>query len=126
MNAAGSEKDGRRRAETFGRGAESRAALWLRLKGYRILGRRVRTPAGEIDLVARRGNLLAFVEVKARHGDGAEVLGRRQQARIARAAEAFAATRPDLAGLDWRFDLILVAGPWRLRHIADAWRPDGR
>lgn len=119
-------RDRRLRAESFGRGAEWLAAAWLRLKGYRIVARRLRTPVGEIDLIARRGRLLAFIEVKARAAGDAEVLTDRQRGRIARAAEAFAATRPDLAGLDWRFDLILVAGAWRLRHIADAWRPVAR
>lgn len=124
MRDGGREK--RVRAETFGRGAEWLAAAWLRLKGWRIVARRLRTPAGEIDLIARRGRLLAFIEVKARAAGGADVLTNRQRARIGRAAEAFAATRPDLAALDWRFDLILVAGGWRLRHLADAWRPDAR
>ncbi len=59
----------RQAAEQRGRRAERIAALWLRLKGYRILGARVRTPAGEIDIVARRGRMLAFVEVKARDDD---------------------------------------------------------
>jgi len=116
----------RQRAETLGRGAEWAAAAWLRLKGYRILARRLRTPAGEIDLIACRGRTLAFIEVKARTTGVAEALGERQRARIARAAEAFAAARPDLASLDWRFDLVLVRGGWRLRHIADAWRPASR
>jgi len=56
----------RRRAERAGRVGETAAAWWLRLKGWRILARRVRTPAGEVDLIARRGNLIAFVEVKRR------------------------------------------------------------
>ncbi|MEQ9683312.1 MAG: YraN family protein, partial [Rhodospirillales bacterium] len=54
---------------------------------------------------------------------GTQALAPRQQARIARAAEAFVGTRPDLAGLDWRFDLIVAAGGWRLKHLKDAWRP---
>ena len=56
----------RRRAERGGRRAEALAALWLRLKGWTILARRVRTPVGEVDLIARRGRTIAFVEVKAR------------------------------------------------------------
>ena len=120
------DKTGARRlAETRGRGAETAAALWLRLKGYRVLARRMKTPAGEIDLIAQRGRILAFVEVKARATAeaGAEALRPRQRDRIARAAEAFVRTRPDLADLDWRFDLIVVTGGWRPRHLADAWRP---
>ena len=116
----------RRRAVRFGHWAESAAALWLRLKGYRVLARQVRTPAGEIDLVARRGNVVAFCEVKARRrGEGfAMALSPRQMRRIARAAEAFLAKRPDLAGCEARFDVLWVA-PMRLpRHLPAAWRSD--
>ncbi|WP_119422880.1 YraN family protein [Desertibaculum subflavum] len=115
----------RRLAERRGHGAERLAAMLLRLKGYRILARGFRLPVGEIDLVAARGGVVAFVEVK-RRGDlvGAiEAISSRQRRRIARAAEAFMAARPDLAGKDQRFDVVLVA-PRRLpRHILDAWRP---
>jgi len=114
----------RRRAERWGRWAETAAALALLVKGYRIVARRLKTPAGEIDLLARRGRILAVVEVKARASlDGAAfALGPRQQRRLARAA-AVAAARPRLAGLDIRFDVVLVA-PWRWpRHLKDAWRP---
>lgn len=115
----------RRRAERRGRGAEMLAALLLMLKGHRILARRARTPVGEIDLIARRRQTLVFAEVKARATltGGAEALAPRQRRRIARAAEAFVGNHPDLAGLDWRFDLIVVAGGWRLKHVRDAWRP---
>ncbi|MBX3492488.1 MAG: YraN family protein [Parvibaculum sp.] len=109
--------------------AETIAALWLRLKGYRILARRLKTRAGEIDMVARRGRVLAVVEVKASAqaamaGERAvEALLPRQQQRLARAAMHLLAMRPALAGLDLRFDLVLVA-PRRLpRHLPDAWRP---
>ncbi len=113
--------DGDRR----GRAAERLAAWSLRLRGYRILARRFACPAGEIDLVVRRGDLLAFVEVKRRPSldAGAEALRPAQRRRIARAAEAFLGQRPALAGLRLRFDLVLIA-PWRLpRHLSDAWRP---
>ena len=60
------DRRARRTAYLFGQKAETLAALWLRLKGYRILARRFRAPPGEIDLVARRGRVLALVEVKAR------------------------------------------------------------
>ena len=112
----------------MGRWAEAKAAIMLLLKGYRILARgfRVRHPgAGEIDIVARRGRVVAFVEVKARHGEAAaaEALSKTQQDRIAVAAGAFMQTRPEFAHCDWRFDAILVR-PWhRPRHIPDAWRP---
>ena len=116
-------------AHRLGLRAETIAALWLRLKGYRILARRLKTHAGEIDMVARRGRVLAVVEVKASAqaamaGERAvEALLPRQQQRLARAAMHLLAMRPALAGLDLRFDLVLVA-PRRLpRHLPDAWRP---
>ena len=125
MTRAAPRTDSRRRAERRGRGAEALAALLLILKGHRILARRARTPAGEIDMIARRGRVLVFAEIKARASleTGTEALAPRQRDRILRAAEAFMRTRPDLAGLDWRFDLIVVAGGWRLKHLKDAWRP---
>jgi len=115
--------DTRRRAERFGRWAEFIAAWYLRLKGFGILHRRTRNPGGEIDLIARRGKLIVFVEVKARRNaqDAAEAITPRQQQRIRRAAEIFLATAPELAALDLRFDAVLVA-PWRLPvHIPGAW-----
>lgn len=115
----------KRRAWAFGRLAESLCAWHLRFRGYRILARRFRSPLGEIDIVARRGNTLAVVEVKAR-ADAAQAmdsLGLRQRGRIQRAAEVFIAARPALAGMDVRFDVMVVT-PWRPpAHIMDAWRP---
>jgi putative endonuclease len=114
----------RKRAEKRGRSSETLAALLLALKGYRILGRRVRTHAGEIDLVARspRG-ILCFIEVKARADarDAAESVGPRQRARIARAADLYVARRPALAERGVRFDIVTVAP--LPRHLRDAWRP---
>ena len=84
----------RRKAWQFGLAAEAQAAWLLRLKGYRILAQRFRTPLGEIDLVARRGRLIAFVEVKARGPDsldGLEAVGPAKQHRIAKAADAYLA-----------------------------------
>ena len=98
----------------------------LRLRGWRIVASGWRCPSGEIDILARRGGVLAIVEVKTR-GDLASAAGAvlpRQRRRIARAASAFLATRPDLGRLAPRFDVMLVA-PFRLpRHLADAWRAD--
>jgi putative endonuclease len=114
----------RKAAETRGRNGEILAALLLRLKGYRILGHRVRTRAGEIDLVARspRG-VLCFVEVKARAQDrtAIESVGPRQRSRIARAASLYVAGKPNLARKGMRFDIVTVAP--LPRHIRDAWRP---
>ena len=118
-----------RRQLAYGRGrrAERTAAWWLRLKGYRILARGFRAPVGEIDLIARRGRILALVEVKARPSphQGREAIGPRQRRRIERAAMVLLQRRPDLAGLDLRFDVVLVAPRRWPTHIADAWRGDG-
>jgi putative endonuclease len=114
----------RRHAERRGRRAETLATLLLRLKGHRILARRYRCRAGEIDILALRGTQLVAVEVKARGGtaEAAEAITSRQQARIARAFEHFVAANPCYAGHDMRFDAILAA-PRRLpRHVPDAWR----
>ena len=113
-------------AEKRGRRSETLAELLLRLKGYRILGRRVRTHAGEIDLIARAPTgLVCFIEVKARADEGlaSEALGPRQQTRIARAAELFLASRPGLAAKGARFDIVTVIPGAFPRHIRDAWRP---
>lgn len=114
----------RQRAWRLGRRSEWLCGWYLRFKGYRILARNLRYPVGELDLVARRGRLLVFVEVKARAGEpDPGVITPRQRLRIQRAAEAFLGRNPALAGLDCRFDALLLA-PGRLPvHIADAWRP---
>lgn len=114
----------RRRAYRFGWFAETLCVWWLRLRGYTVLARRYDAGVGEIDIVARRGNTLAVIEVKARRdsGDG-DLLTRRQRARIERAAEAFVARQRRHAACDMRFDLMTVH-PWRPpRHLTDAWRP---
>ncbi len=117
----------RRAAERRGRWAETLAAWRLRLAGYRVIARNFRVPVGEIDLIARRGQILIFVEVKARRDvlAAAEAVRIAQRQRIRNAATAFLARRPDLAGLDMRFDAILVAGGLIPRHLADAWRDSG-
>ena len=122
--APGGGAAARRAAERRGRRGERAAAWWLRLKGYRILAQGFRLAVGEIDLVARRGAVLAFVEVKSRPdlGEAAAAIGPVQRQRIARAAEAFLQRHPGLAALSPRFDAILVApGRWP-RHIENAWR----
>jgi putative endonuclease len=105
-----------------GRRAETLAAWWLRLKGYRILARRHATPVGEIDLIARRGRCLAFVEVKARpdHTTARHAIAPRQRRRIARAAEAYLQRRPELHGHDLRFDAVLVVPGRRPQHLPNA------
>jgi putative endonuclease len=113
----------RQRAERGGRRAETIAAWWLRFKGWAILARRVRTPVGEVDLIARRGRVLAFVEVKARASaeEAALALDEYRLRRVAAAAEALA-HRYARTGDDLRIDAIFVV-PGRLpRHIVDVWR----
>ncbi|HTZ36381.1 MAG TPA: YraN family protein [Stellaceae bacterium] len=117
----------RLRARRRGRLAERLCRWHLRLRGWRILAADWRCPAGEIDILARRRNVLAVIEVKSRpdFATGAAAILPRQRRRVARAAEAFLAMRPDLASLALRFDVMVVA-PRRLpRHVAGAWRIDG-
>lgn len=115
----------RQRAWARGRRAEALAAWFVRLKGYRVLDRNFRVAAGEIDLIARRGRVLAMIEVKTRAelASAGEALGRRQRARIARAAESYLQKHPNLRHLLLRFDVILVAPGHLPRHLLDAWRP---
>ncbi|MGB0631097.1 MAG: YraN family protein [Alphaproteobacteria bacterium] len=117
----------RRERERRGRMAESIAVMLLRAKGYRIVARRVRLPAGEIDIVARRGSAIVFVEVKARptRADAAASIQPGQRSRIIRAAAQYLSGRTDLAALDQRFDAVLVVrGAWP-QHIINAWRESG-
>jgi putative endonuclease len=115
----------RRRAENAGRRAEHLAAWFLRLKGFSILDRRFKAPNGEIDIVVKRGRLIAFVEVKARKSidDALWAVTDRNRRRISAAAAAFSAHNPHLAQYDMRYDIVAVAG-WRLRHIANAWQDE--
>ncbi len=112
------------RVEAFrlGLSAESRAALLLVAKAYRILARRWKTPFGEIDIVARRRNELVFVEVKARENfdDAAEAVTERSKQRITAAAELWLAHRPADAQCAIRFDVILVVPGKLPRHIVNA------
>jgi putative endonuclease len=120
-------KVARAKAENAGRWAESLAALSLQCKGYVILARRAKTPSGEIDLIARRGKILAFIEVKARKAktDPALVLQGRQRGRIVRGATSWAGARRWSQQCVWRYDLVLVQ-PWRWPlHVRDAFRPQG-
>lgn len=113
----------RRAAENAGRRAEVFAGLFLRLKGFSILAQRYRAPSGEIDLIARRGNLVAFIEVKhrAQLEDAIGAVSHKARRRIERAADMFIAQNKALAACDMRYDIIAIAG-WRLRHLSDAWR----
>ena len=106
----------------LGLSAESRAAMLLIAKAYRIVARRWRTPFGEIDIVARRRRDLVFVEVKARDrlDDAAESVTERSRQRIVAAAEMWLAHRPQDAQCNIRFDVILVAPGKMPRHIVNA------
>ena len=108
-------------ADRTGRKAERLAAIWLRLHGWRILERRLRTPVGEIDLVIGRGRTVAFVEVKARptREAGLEALRPKQRRRWRRAADYWRTQNPRHHAEMLRFDLVVVA-PWRLPlHLAN-------
>jgi putative endonuclease len=116
----------RQQREKRGRDAESAAALWLRLKGYRILDRRVKTPKGEIDLIATKGKMLIFVEVKARDemGKALEAVTPDLQRRVQDAANIWVSRKPKLASWLWRFDIVLIAPGGLPRHMRDAWRAE--
>ncbi len=118
-------RKGRVRAYRRGIWGERLAALVLVLKGYRLLHFRHTTGAGEIDIVARRGNVLAFVEVKSRKGGATlEAVHPAQAARLVRAGNAYLAKNPALYACDVRFDVILTGGFRWPRHIKSAWQAD--
>ena len=119
---------GRREAYRYGHVAEAAAMLLLLAKGFRPLARRYKTPLGEIDLIVKRGRVIAFVEVKARglERDALESVGVSSERRIADAADLWLAKHPAAAGYDVRYDMVLML-PWRLpRHLTDAFRPGFR
>ncbi len=114
-------------AERRGHAGESLAALWLRLKGYRILARRLKTRAGEIDLVAAAPfGPVCFIEVKARQKarTAAESVAPAQQTRIARAASLYLAGRPGLARRGARFDIVAIGAHGFPVHHRDVWQAD--
>jgi len=117
----------RRRREQAGRRAETAAALWLQLKGYRIVDRRAQMPACEIDLVARKGRMVVFVEVKSRRtlAKALEAVTPQLRKRLEEAANQWVSRRRGLQDALWRFDVVLLA-PGRLpKHMRDAWRAEG-
>lgn len=112
----------RRAAEMRGRLAEWIAMIWLMAKGYRILGHRLRTPFGEVDVAAWKAGVLVIVEVKARrsYDAGAYAVTPMAQGRIARAARVLAG-RWRLTAAPIRFDLVVVGAGWLPRHERAAW-----
>lgn len=118
--------DRRARAEKHGRRGETIAAVYLWLTGWRVLARRVKTRKGEVDIVARRGRMIAFVEVKWRH-DARDLDLAIDAYRLRRVADAatLLAPRYQKPGDDVRIDVVLVApGTWP-RRIENAWQPLG-
>ena len=119
----GGSENAKKTAYRFGVFAEHLSCWRLRLAGYRILQRGYRAATGEIDIIARRGKILAFIEVKARGDrvDAAHALGAAQRRRIERTAAAYLAGHREFSSFDARFDLIVVC-PWRWpEHLRGAW-----
>jgi putative endonuclease len=114
------------RAQVQGVDAEAAACAALEADGWTVYGRRMRTPAGEVDAVAERDGLLAFIEVKRRptRAEAAVALGPRQQARLLAAAEILLAVHPEWGPAGIRFDVLLVDDDGRVRRIADAFRQE--
>lgn len=116
--------DKRERAEQQGREGEAEAAMWLAAQGWRILAERVKTPRGEVDLIARKGALVAFVEVKwrARAADLDFAIDEHRMRRVAAAAEAVV-HQYSKPGDDLRIDVILLAPGRKPTHIENAYQP---
>ena len=119
---------GRARAERSGRLAEHLALAYLRLKGYRLLAHRYRSPLGEVDLVMRRGSTTVFVEVKVRASPDAAVesVTAAQSRRIAGAARSYMGRDPLAAAGTCRFDIVAISPYHWPRHIENAFHGDGR
>ena len=117
----------RQRREQRGRDAEAKAATFLRSQGYTILAERLRTPSGEIDLIAYCDPVLALVEVKARAsvGRGLYSLSARQASRIAAAGAYFLADHPEYSEALVSLDLIVITPDGPPQHFPNAWQQDG-
>lgn len=117
-------KQTRKQAEQRGRRAETFAAWFLRLKGYRILEIRQKTPHGEIDLIAMKGNILAIVEVKRRPtlALAQDALHNADLSRIEEAAYHYQAKQTKWDNKTIRFDAVFAAKGLRIKHVKDAWR----
>lgn len=117
----------RRKSYRRGHRGEFLAALALMIKGYRILARRYRTRLGEIDLIARRGDLVLIVEVKTRRTlmEAMEAIARDSERRIEGAADLWLSRQPDYGRLSVRFDMVAVL-PWRWpMHVENAFHGRG-
>ncbi len=116
-----------RASDLRGRSAEDAAGTALERDGWHILARRLRTAAGELDIVAEKDGLLAVIEVKARPklADAAAALSARQQSRLVAATEIILVNNPDWGPNGVRFDLLLVDSAGVVRRVADAFRGNG-
>lgn len=103
--------------------AEARAAVFLRMAGYKILDMRFKTPVGEIDIVALKGQTLVFIEVKQRATSdaAAEAIDLRNQRRVIAAAELYLQKNPDYNQHDVRFDALILSRGLKMQHIEAAW-----
>ena len=121
--------DGRLSTASKGAQGEAAAAAFLQSQGWCVLERNFRCRAGEIDLIVRRDDLVAFVEVKAWRSVPEEDLGRsvgpRKRGRIARAARVYLSRHPELAPAHLRFDVVFLGGEESIRHIAGAFSEEG-
>lgn len=110
------------RAYRMGLWAEWLAIMFLRCKGYQLLAQRYKTPKGEIDLIMRRGDIIAIIEVKARRNNqDTERISSKQQQRITQAAALYLAKHPQFANFQLRFDVMFVS-PWRIpNHQQHMW-----
>ena len=115
------------KAHADGLGSETVAALWMMVRGWRVLGMRIRTPQGEIDLLARRRDVVAVIEVKRRRtlDEALGAVSPSQRGRLRRAGETLVARRGDLVGCSVRLDLVAIGAGKLPRHIPDAWPQDG-
>lgn len=114
----------RKNSHRWGILAEYICALLLMLKGYSILALRHRNRYGEIDIIATRGKMITFIEVKARDDHNAALISVTsvKQQRLQEAASAFIAARKKYAQHGLRFDVMVVTSPWKITHLKDAWR----
>lgn len=102
--------------------AEKMAALYLKTKGYQILEERYKTSYGEIDIIARKKNLIAFIEVKARQTkeQALESITARMRKRISDSA-LYYISQSEAGDDDYRFDVITVSPPFSIEHLEHAW-----
>lgn len=118
-----STKKAKIKSYKFGIVAEYIVILYLTFKFYKIIHSRYRSKAGEIDIIAQKGRLIIFIEVKARKNKRGifEVLSKSQQQRIIRSSELFMAQNRKFTGYDMRFDLIVITPGLFIKHIKNAW-----